>query len=104
MKKILGIVVLGLMWCSVSISEVTYGKKTTLEELNKKRKQEKLDSCPGILRKGNDCKKINDFLSENYKLISTSKEEYNWDKYTLKKGKSLIVCLSRGEDTKCSKP
>ena len=77
MKKLLAIVVLGLMWCNTSYSE---GISTD--------------------------KSVNKYLTEGWKIISIDSSGHYVFLYHLKKGQELITCQYQAgtEQTQCWKP
>jgi len=85
MKKLLGMMVLGLLWCNVGVAEWTIPK------------------LPPEENKSAKTGKINALLKEGFKI--TNEATIEGEKvFTLRKGKTLIVCWVRKTRTKCRTP
>jgi hypothetical protein len=110
MKKLLGILVLGLL-----LSSNAYSKSAN--ELNKERCEKNPDAspkCKEIIEKALEAKKtLNDYLNEGYKI--TKEELVKFDRsankiFTLKKGRNVKVCTVKinafgvSRNSKCMTP
>ena len=100
MKKLLAIVVLGLLW-----SNVGFAAQTVEEYYEKVKEKNAAYRCPGILlNKERYCKKVNDFLKEGFKIINTANDGKTTI-FTLKKRNTLIICHTYPSgDSKCKLP
>ena len=98
-KKLLGILVLGLLFCNVVFAA------QTVDDYFDTIQEENADKCPGILlNKEGYCKKVNEFLQEGFKIINTATEGKTTI-FTLQKRNTLIICHSYASGTtKCNLP
>ena len=99
MKKILGVIVLGLL-LSGNASSVE-----TAAEYAKKQKVLAAINCPGVLlNKEGFCKSVNQFLKAGFKIINTATESKTTI-FSLQKRNTLVVCLVYPNgNSKCSHP
>ena len=108
MKKLLGIVVLGLLWCNVGVAA------KSINELQEEACKKKPDDpkCKAIRKKAFEAKKsnsLNNYLNEGYKITSeelVKGERYLLTIFVLKRRGSIVICkfnhFSNG--TTCRKP
>ena len=117
MKKLLGIIILGLLWSNIlSIGLLTPNKSLAAvsfwEAHGCKDRADCLKKwCPGEFNDGKKCYKINDFLSQGYEIKNEKHGEYSNVTYTLIKknffgSNKMIICKVHinSKSTRCHKP
>ena len=93
MKKLLGIVVLGLMWCNVGFAESDYEKaKAEAEEALKEQPNYSAGSLNWSIKK------------YKWKKTGSFKAEGGVRVITLKKGQWILYCAMYVRETKCWLP